>query len=178
MAAAGRTLAAGFFCLYLASALSLRLAARHEKDDYRTAARIAKAALAEGKTVWWNADLNSGLYYEVPVASQGAVETGRAFWLAHPGRAMMAEAIPPDVIVASEFELRDLLRQGAKNPGLADMAGQLLRSKEDLALGPDTWAARVYSQPAGFGSLRRSTLDEPQELVMLHPTIYLWRRKS
>ena len=49
---AGRILAAGFFALWLASGLSLRFAARHGKDDYRGAAAVAKAALAQGEIVW------------------------------------------------------------------------------------------------------------------------------
>jgi hypothetical protein len=98
------------------------------------------------------------------------------------------QAAPPDVIVASEFELRDLARQKAAAPGLAGVA-QLLLGDARMATpgnldqrivatwrtGPRLGHPKIFAHPAGFGPWTRSTLDEPQELVMLHPTIYIWR---
>ncbi len=104
---AGRMLAGGFICLYLSSALSLRFAARHDKDDYRTAAAIARVALAERKIVWWSADTSAAFYYELPLAVQGVAETGRALWLAHPGLITVAGAARPDVIIASRPDVYD-----------------------------------------------------------------------
>ena len=98
---------------------------------------------------------------------------------------------PPDVIVASEFELRDLVRQKDAAPELAETSRWFLADVQATRPGyfqrrfvPQWWvdlhlgAAKSFSQPAGLGPWVRSTRDEPQELVMLHPTIYVWRRRS
>src|SRR5262249_51024860 len=61
-----RLLVVLFLILSTASCLSLRLASRHDKDDYRGAAAIARDALQAGQTVWWNADLRGGRIYNVP----------------------------------------------------------------------------------------------------------------
>jgi hypothetical protein len=51
-------------CLLLAiSSLSTRFNPRFAKDDYRTAAQIAKSSLEDGKTIWWAADTVTANYY-------------------------------------------------------------------------------------------------------------------
>jgi hypothetical protein len=53
-------------CLFLGgliSSLELRFAPRHAKEDYRAATAAAKAAVAEGKRVYWGADVQTGLCY-------------------------------------------------------------------------------------------------------------------
>jgi hypothetical protein len=53
--------------LFLAySSLSLRFSPQHRKDDYRAAAVIAQAAVAQGQRVWWAADLIGAQYYGLP----------------------------------------------------------------------------------------------------------------
>jgi hypothetical protein len=47
----------------LASSISLRFLERHARDDYRTATRHGIQALQKGKTVWWQADMNTARYY-------------------------------------------------------------------------------------------------------------------
>ncbi len=113
----GKILACSFVGLYLASALSLRFAMRHEKDDYRGAANVAKAALAEGKSVWWNADRNSALFYQVPLAN-GQTQANAAAWLANPDTQSIANA-RPDVIITTRPDayddrggIRELVREG------------------------------------------------------------------
>jgi hypothetical protein len=101
----GKVLACSFVGLYLASAVSLRFAVRHEKDDYRGAANLAKAALAEGKSVWWNADRNSALFYQVPLAT-GNLSTNFAIWLANPDAQSFAGS-QPDVIIATRPDAYD-----------------------------------------------------------------------
>jgi hypothetical protein len=48
------------------SSVSLRFAPQHRKDDYRAAAAIAQAAVAQGQRVWWAADLIGAQYYGLP----------------------------------------------------------------------------------------------------------------
>lgn len=58
-----RITAAMILLLYLTSALQIRLAPRHQRDDYRDAAAAAKEAMSAGKTVWWAADTQTAFYY-------------------------------------------------------------------------------------------------------------------
>lgn len=103
----GRLLAAGFLLFYLGSALSLRLAARHEKDDYRTAAALARSALQRNQIVWWNADENAAAYYRVPLARKNPADKGQALWMVHTSRDILLQAEAPDVIVASRPDVYD-----------------------------------------------------------------------
>ena len=51
-------------CLLLIfSSLSIRFSPRFAKDDYRTAAQIAKSGLEDEKTIWWAADSATANYY-------------------------------------------------------------------------------------------------------------------
>ncbi len=51
-------------CLLLViSSFSTRFSPRFAKDDYRTAAQIAKSSLEDGKTIWWAADSATANYY-------------------------------------------------------------------------------------------------------------------
>ncbi len=49
--------------LLMLSCISTRFSARFAKDDYRTAAQIAKSSLESGKTIWWAADSATANYY-------------------------------------------------------------------------------------------------------------------
>lgn len=90
------------FCLLsLFSCLSVRFAARHEKDNYRAAAAAAKAALDKGQAVWWNAAEEGAIYYGVPVTSGAAVE-GKAIFLMDPTRESLGALPLPGLIVASK----------------------------------------------------------------------------
>ncbi len=82
----------------------------------------------------------------------------------------------PDLLVASEFELRDLARQGASLPAEAQLAAELMSPEKPLLVGAHAWKATVFHRPAGLAGFELPTIEEPQELVMLHPTVYLWRR--
>ena len=62
-----RFLAAGWLVLLLASALSLRFSAKHAKDDYRTAALLARDYSAKGHTVYWVACWECAVYYGLPL---------------------------------------------------------------------------------------------------------------
>ena len=62
-ATAGRVVIAFLLSGALVSSLETRFAARHAKEDYRRAVAIAKAAMAEGKQVYWAADKWTAIYY-------------------------------------------------------------------------------------------------------------------
>ena len=135
----GKILAFSFIGLYLASALSLRFAVRHGKDDYRGAATLAKAALTEGKSVWWNADRNSALFYQVPLAT-GNSSTNFAIWLANPDAQSIANA-QPDVIITTRPDAYD------------DRGGiQELTRRSDYQLSTNLIAFQIW---------RRSKTDSP-----------------
>ena len=55
----------------LASSLSLRFAPRHRKDDYRTAASIARNAIKQKTPVIWVADRWTGYFYGLDEAHSG-----------------------------------------------------------------------------------------------------------
>jgi hypothetical protein len=64
----GRITAAACIGVLAASALSMRFAPQHAKDDYKLAADIANDGLARGLRVWWAADYLGAHYYQLPGA--------------------------------------------------------------------------------------------------------------
>jgi hypothetical protein len=68
----GRGLAILAITVMAYSAFSARLAARHQKEDYRQAALTANRELASGARVWWIADFRGALYYAVPFENYSA----------------------------------------------------------------------------------------------------------
>lgn len=53
----------------LLSALEIRFAQRHQRDDYRSATNLARNAIAANEKVWWIADELTGAYYKLPLES-------------------------------------------------------------------------------------------------------------
>jgi hypothetical protein len=51
------------------SSFSVRLAPRHDKDDYKHAAELAAIELAHDGRVWWVAEIRGALYYGIPYVS-------------------------------------------------------------------------------------------------------------
>jgi hypothetical protein len=89
--------------LLLFSALNLRFAERHRKEDYRSAAQFARHALAEKKSVWWVASGSNAQYYHLDCALSRP-EAGRVFL----PQSVDIENIPaPDVIICSKPEIFD-----------------------------------------------------------------------
>jgi hypothetical protein len=101
----GRCVAGLFLILSLVSALSIRFAARHEKDDYRGAAEIARVALNEGKSVWWNADPHGAAYYGLPVAAGGEPSF---YPLMNPTLPTLKGLAKPDLIIVSKPDSYDV----------------------------------------------------------------------
>jgi hypothetical protein len=64
-----RVLAGALLFLLFLSALEIRFAPRHRRDDYRSAAAIARAEVESAHRVWWLADRSTGVYYHLPVES-------------------------------------------------------------------------------------------------------------
>ena len=91
--------------LWLGSSLSLRGRDIHAKDDYRTAAAIAAAALEQNKEVWWAADAAAAYIYLTPVALQEI--PGRAWAMQAPSWDDIRFKFPPRVIVISKPDIYD-----------------------------------------------------------------------
>ena len=101
-------LAVIFFCgLSLISCLSLRFSARHQKDDYRAAAALARTALQDGQQVWWNAAEEGAQYYGVPVTT-GAAASGVALFVVNPSRDSLTSLPAPGLIIASKMDVYDI----------------------------------------------------------------------
>jgi hypothetical protein len=65
----GRLIAIMFAFLFIASSLELRFDPRHAKDDYRSAATLARDAISKARHVWWAADPSAAVYYKIPIGS-------------------------------------------------------------------------------------------------------------
>ena len=91
--------------LWLGSSLNLRWREAHAKDDYRTAAAIAAAALRENKEVWWAADAAAAFIYLTPVALEDV--PGRAWAMQAPQWDDIRFKFPPRVIVMSKPDIYD-----------------------------------------------------------------------
>lgn len=94
-----------FLALGAASALNVRFAERHRKDDYRAAAEIVRAELAAGRIVWWNADIRAPYHYKFPLA--GGTNTIGAFSLQNPQPEVLAQLPRPGVILSSKADIYD-----------------------------------------------------------------------
>ncbi|MEI8122834.1 MAG: hypothetical protein WCI20_12355 [bacterium] len=106
---AGIVAAALLAILLCISSLSLRMAPRHVKEDYRGAAREANAAAARGKNVWWVAGTETGHYYGLafegnsPGPSPPPRVAGR-----QSSSALPTDAAPlPDVIFITRPDVHD-----------------------------------------------------------------------
>ncbi len=95
-----------FFVLSLVSCLSLRFLPRHQKDNYRAAAMVARTALHNGQPVWWNAAPEGGLDYGVPFATHpdGA---GAALLVLNPTPEGLKALPAPQIVIASKPDLYD-----------------------------------------------------------------------
>jgi len=91
--------------LWLTSSLNLRWRETHAKDDYRTAAAIAAAALRDNKEVWWAADAAAAFIYLTPVALDDV--PGRAWAMQAPQWDDIRFKFPPRVIVISKPDIYD-----------------------------------------------------------------------
>ena len=100
-----RALAVLLPVFWLASAFNLRWQPAHAKDDYRTAAKVAAAALAANKEVWWAADPAAAHIYLTPIALEEV--PGRAWAMQAPAWNDIRFKFPPRVIVMSKPDIYD-----------------------------------------------------------------------
>jgi hypothetical protein len=101
----GRPVLEAYLLVSLCSCLSVRFAARHERDDYRDAAQSA-SALLQTKVVWWNADPTCARYYKLPLET-GASAKNKAILIVNPSAAELARLQKPDIVIASKPDIFD-----------------------------------------------------------------------
>ena len=97
-----------FAAALTASSLMLRFSSNHQKDDYRTACRLAARSLAAGKVVWWSADSEEvASYYRL---SQEKVPAGsaRLVFCINPAAETLLRWPLPDVVFRSKPDIYDV----------------------------------------------------------------------
>jgi hypothetical protein len=96
-----------FFALTLFSALQIRFAPRHAKEDYRRAAAFAKAQIEQGRTICWAADIQTGIYYELINESERDTGSRQIFLAQAPGEKPVPEECT--VVVLSRLDVYDTM---------------------------------------------------------------------
>jgi hypothetical protein len=102
-----RIVVVAYLCSQMYSCLSVRFARRHAKDDYRSAATLARGTLQAGKVVWWSADVDAAVVYGLPTTSTPG-ENGKALLVVNPVKGFDAGLAAPDLILASRPDAYDL----------------------------------------------------------------------
>jgi hypothetical protein len=74
---------------------------------------MARAALAQGKIVWWNADLKAATIYQLPLGEKPE-DTGKAVFVPVPGKGFDRDLPKPDLVLTSKPDIYD------RNGALAD----------------------------------------------------------
>lgn len=120
-------------CL-IVSSLSQRFLAQYRKDDYRSAAQMAKVALGSGKTVWWVANHVTAEYYSLRAASD-KIGQGRVIWFNAENARDTENQPAPDLIFLSKPDVHDI-----GNKVLSYIDAQGYRRIAELA------AFRIYSR--------------------------------
>jgi uncharacterized membrane protein len=96
----GRAVVLSLCLLLILSSLSTRFSPRFAKDDYRTAAQIAKSGLEDEKTIWWAADSATANYYGLEFSEKVINVMGLS--------AEELENIPlPDIVLVSKKDIYD-----------------------------------------------------------------------
>ena len=115
-------------CLFL-GALHMRYSGANLKDDYRSAAAVANAALAEGKSVWWAADPIAANFYNLfpetihprqvplwenahsnstwPMPAPVGLNEGKVTQVISETAGTLAKISPPDFIILSKSDIYD-----------------------------------------------------------------------
>ncbi len=95
-----------FVALSFVSCFLLRFDPRHAKDDYRAAANLARAALQNGKIVWWNANYRAAGYYRLAIRRKDSPALGARFF-ANPEPDELAAASKPGIVICSKPDIFD-----------------------------------------------------------------------
>jgi hypothetical protein len=85
----------------LASSINLRYSEHHARDDYRTATQIGIDALKNGKSVWWQADMNATRYYAYRTGGMPLINAIQVLESNPPTSLMFA-----DVVIVNRPDLR------------------------------------------------------------------------
>jgi hypothetical protein len=93
------------FGILLVSSLRQRFLPQYGKDDYRSASRMAAAALGSGKNVWWVADPNTARYYGVRAPGNEAGAGG--IWFSYENEGDPQNKPAPDLIFVSKPDIYD-----------------------------------------------------------------------
>ena len=116
----GRIVALIFVVGFAMSAITMGVADRHKKDDYRTAVSIAKAATNQGESVWWGAFSGPEMnYYDLKLENNQnescpAVLSGKAIGISNVLASCLEHITGPDLIILSKpetFDTNNALRQ-------------------------------------------------------------------
>jgi hypothetical protein len=95
---APRVIGVAAIIILAGSALEIRFAPRHQRDDYRTATAEAREAIAQGKKLWWFADPDTAAYYKLPLNSPKLTLVNN----------QSPDTLPsPDIIVISKPDIYD-----------------------------------------------------------------------
>jgi hypothetical protein len=97
-----------FAGLTVASAASTRLAHRHAKDDYQSAAAAARTAVSRGERVWWFADRMTASYYGVPISPPNeAAGDGQVWAVEAPTDQLLAGQRTPNLVILGRTDVFD-----------------------------------------------------------------------
>jgi hypothetical protein len=102
-----RLLAAVFLFFWTASALLVRFAPWHHKDDYRGAMDVTRGVLRSGGVVWWTADPGGVTYYRDKFSNPSP--RSRLVPLMNATQSAVAALPPPSLIVMSKPDTYDAL---------------------------------------------------------------------
>lgn len=119
-----RGIAFVFLLLIIYSSFSMRFAGRHSKDDYRGAVAVAMRDIAQGKLVWWAADIFGAGYYGLvevkwdaifsPAANPAILKSGACAangsgfqMVANVSTECLESLSPPNVVILSKLDTFD-----------------------------------------------------------------------
>lgn len=96
-----KTIGAIAIVVFMVSALEIRFATRHARDDYRLAVSEGRRAILSGKTVWWTAEPSAAKYYHAPLNSKNFIVTSGM------SEEQLAMAPAPDLVCFSKPDIYD-----------------------------------------------------------------------
>jgi hypothetical protein len=108
-----RALSTALFLALLVSSLMLRFSGTHVRDDYRSAAALAKSAIDKGKTVFWAANPDAAEYYGLTLADEfpdkrKSLPTSQAYLASNLTQEQVRALRDAEMIVLSKPDLYDV----------------------------------------------------------------------
>jgi len=96
-----------YFVFASTSCFSLRLAFRHSKDDYRSAAQWLLKHTEPGDVVWWAADFASGRYYKILPQHSSTTLLNSPLHIMNPDLSYLRSVPPAKFIALSKLDVYD-----------------------------------------------------------------------